>query len=78
MSTNGVSSFHTEFSGCSGPACFWEDERRLEFQENVMAENRIIFRKVPVVRHMLHFLLIPKNMGCQACCVKFIRNCMSK
>ncbi|NKW09493.1 hypothetical protein HGG76_06420 [Ochrobactrum tritici] len=46
MSTNGVSSFHTEFSGCSGPACFWEDERRLEFQENVMAENRIIFRKV--------------------------------
>lgn len=63
MSTNGVSSFHTEFSGCSGPACFWEDERRLEFQENVMAENRISFRNVSGGEAHASFSLNPEEHG---------------
>ena len=63
MSTNGVSSSHTEFSGCSGPARFWEDERRLEFQENVMAENRIIFRKVSGGEVNASFCLNPEEYG---------------
>ena len=49
--------------GLLGPACLWENGRRLEFQEEVMAENRIIFRKVSGGEVNASFCLNPEEYG---------------